>query len=264
MSKHALLKHLLLLLATSSCGQAFESKPEVVNKRSGSAAGGSDAVAWRDGLNRTGDVRQGSSAPGSVASGSSGNPNPSDPNNPAGGGGTWGDPGSTGGTGNEDHRGGETPPPVQTSAGEALTLDNACYKGDQFLCQIEIALANKTNAYRAALGPLNYSSSMAWVARDWSQQQAAANSLGHGGFPAARYTKFSGEFGANTPVNFSAENVAYAYGSSAMADEIANELIGLWIASSGHRENIVGDYKTVGIGVSKTGNYYYATQLFGK
>lgn len=105
---------------------------------------------------------------------------------------------------------------------------------------------------------------MAWVARDWSMGQARQGSIGHQGFPADRYTTFTTEFGPAAPVSFAAENVAYAYGTSTLPDEIAATFMTMWINSAGHRANILGNFVTLGVGVAKTGNYYYATQLFGK
>ena len=231
MNKHAWVTQIVILLISTSCGEAFDGKTKVENKRTKLSATGADAIA---GGNQ--NSRNSATLPGGVTVPGSMNPDPSNPTNPAN------PTGNTGGGG-----GGVvvTPPPVDPGTGQTITLENGCYKGDQFLCQIEIALANKTNAYRAALGPLAYSSGMGWVARDWSQQMAANYSLGHGGFPAARYSKFSSEFGANAPVNFAAENVAYTYGTSTSPDEIANELMNLWITSTGHRDNMIGDFKTL-------------------
>ena len=238
---------ILILLTVSSCGDAFEAKPKVVDKRSHS--GSSDATPGRS-VNTEKAGGDTSPEPGSsVISVVPGVSLPGEPEMiiPPSGGGVI-----------------ASAPPVVTTNSQTLTLANSCYKGDLFLCQIEIALANRTNTYRAALGPLEYSSGVAWVARDWSNQQAVNNSLGHGGFPTARYAKYQAEFGMNAAVNFSAENVAYAYGTSASAEVIADELMALWLSSSGHRDNILGNFRTLGIGVSKTGNYFYGTQLFGK
>ena len=242
MRQEVLLAIAITLQISTGCSEALTSKPKVVSKRTNLGATASDATARNSGTIPIPGSIDGASVPGTA---NPGIPTPTDPT---------GTP-----TGS-----GVTPPPVDTGSGQVITVENGCYKGDAFLCQIEISIANKTNIYRGSLGRISYSAGMAWVSRDWSKQQAAQNSLGHQGFPAARYSKYSGEFSANAPVSFAAENVAYAFGTSTSPDDIAEELMTLWITSSGHRDNILGNFKSFGVGVAKTGNYYYATQNFGK
>ncbi|MGL5352284.1 MAG: CAP domain-containing protein, partial [Clostridium sp.] len=61
-----------------------------------------------------------------------------------------------------------------------------------------------------------------------------------------------------------AENIAYIQGdftNSILADNFMSN----WMKSEGHRENILSkEFTSIGIGVYKIGNTYYATQQFHK
>ncbi len=53
-----------------------------------------------------------------------------------------------------------------------------------------------------------------------------------------------------------AENIAYGQGS-------VNEVFDAWMNSAGHRKNILGDYREMGIGVYQSNGVYYWVQEFG-
>ncbi|NML23700.1 CAP domain-containing protein [Pseudoflavitalea sp. G-6-1-2] len=78
--------------------------------------------------------------------------------------------------------------------------------------------------------------------------------FGHGGFNIRSKIVTSKIPGTNAV----AENVAY--GSTS-----AKEVVDGWIASTGHRKNIEGNYKYTGIGVArdKKGDLFF-TQIFAK
>lgn len=53
------------------------------------------------------------------------------------------------------------------------------------------------------------------------------------------------------------ENIAYTYSGS------ADEVMKLWMNSSGHKANILnGGFTKIGIGVYKSGDRYYWVQIF--
>lgn len=53
-----------------------------------------------------------------------------------------------------------------------------------------------------------------------------------------------------------AENIAYGQMSS-------KEALNTWMNSAGHRKNILGDFRDIGIGVYKSNGVYYWVQEFG-
>ena len=60
------------------------------------------------------------------------------------------------------------------------------------------------------------------------------------------------------------ENIAYIQGINSNSD-LATKFMDNWMNSSGHRANILStNFRSIGIGVYKIGNTYYATQEFYK
>ena len=49
---------------------------------------------------------------------------------------------------------------------------------------------------------------------------------------------------------------------SSDSESIAKAHVQSWMTSQGHRENILGDYEVLGVGVAYDGVYYVATQNF--
>lgn len=84
---------------------------------------------------------------------------------------------------------------------------------------------------------------MTAVAQAWSEQQESAGQMSH-----------NVNYSTQIPAGWSAaaENVAYGYAVDAVVQA--------WMDSPGHRANILGDYDSIGIGVS---NGYY-TQVFAR
>lgn len=111
------------------------------------------------------------------------------------------------------------------------------------------------NQYRAKhlLSPLKMSTPISTEAAQHSRDMANKTmSFGHQGYNGRikrLYNNFSGCRGG-------AENVAYY-----KLD--AKKLVDAWVASPGHRQNIMGNYNLTGIGIahSKKGWAYY-TQIF--
>ncbi len=155
-----------------------------------------------------------------------------------------------------------TPVPVNP-----VVPQSECYKADPFICEVEKAIWRQTNEYRKQQGrsELALGMKMSFVSRDWSEKQAARGYIGHSGFPSSRYTVFNTEFPGEAKISMSSENVAYSGSSSTDPEAVAKIFTRMWINSSGHRANILGNRSTIGVGVYKKGSRtYYATQIFGK
>jgi len=114
-----------------------------------------------------------------------------------------------------------------------------------------------TNEFRRShkLGALEMNVDINSIAQKHSQDMAAGKiAFGHDGFSKRtdeikKRLKYCGSF---------AENVAYGVSTGKDAVE-------LWETSDGHRKNMLGAYKYIGIGVatSKTGEIYF-TQIFAQ
>ena len=96
------------------------------------------------------------------------------------------------------------------------------------------------------------------VARDWSRQLASAGlDLAH-----------NPDYAAQVPAGWTAvgENVAWLDdGGTLSAAEVAQRLHDQWMASPGHRANILGSYTHLGVGVAHDPRYgWYATQDFAR
>ncbi|HAN76634.1 MAG TPA: CAP domain-containing protein [Bacteroidales bacterium] len=134
--------------------------------------------------------------------------------------------------------------PVQLSADEMLQSD---------LLKMEEEVLVYVNEYRASNGKpkLAMNEFMRGQCRDHSTKMASgATSFGHDGFDE-RTDLIWAQVGSGAI----AENVAYNYSG-------AREAVNQWINSTGHRENMLGDYTLTGIGIYKTGNQIYFTQMF--
>lgn len=120
---------------------------------------------------------------------------------------------------------------------------------------IEKAVYNQVNQYRASKGlpPLTANTRMSEQARIHSQNMASGKvSFGHQGFQQ-RVTAVA------IPYSSAAENVAYNQGYS----DPATLAVQGWIKSTGHRQNMEGNFNLTGIGVAiNAKGQYYFTQLF--
>jgi uncharacterized protein YkwD len=142
-------------------------------------------------------------------------------------------------------------------------VDASCYKGDPRICRIEKLIADQTNTYRQSrgLGALEYDAKLAFVSRDWSRKQSQSGSISHNGFPSARQAVYSREFGAN--VVMTGENVAYNYCSRQGEDGAARAFSDQWWNSPGHRANMLGRHRGIGVGVViDSRGRCYGTQIF--
>jgi uncharacterized protein YkwD len=111
-----------------------------------------------------------------------------------------------------------------------------------------------TNQFRKSKGlsPLVMRDDLNAIARKHSEDMAKGRcSFGHTG-----YEKREAEVRRILPSASMAENVAYG-------PTTAKEVVSLWKNSSGHRRNMLGNYKYIGIGTAsdRRGTVYY-TQIF--
>lgn len=121
--------------------------------------------------------------------------------------------------------------------------------------KIEKEIHALVNKYRAkkGLSPLETNSTISSAAASHSRNMASKRiPMGHSGFDS-RMNKLMKQIKGS---NACAENVAYGA-------QTAEKVVDMWINSKGHRKNILGDYNTTGIGVTKDkkGTLYF-TQIF--
>ncbi|MCD4534568.1 CAP domain-containing protein [Nocardioides sp. cx-169] len=116
--------------------------------------------------------------------------------------------------------------------------------------EVRAVVLRDTNEFRASQGKpaLKAMAALDDVAQRWSARMARTGVFEHNPDYAGQYP--SGWTRAG-------ENIAYGY--------LLGEVVDAWIASPGHRENLLGDYTHLGIGVAwdAEGRPYY-TQNFGK
>lgn len=55
-----------------------------------------------------------------------------------------------------------------------------------------------------------------------------------------------------------AENIAYTYHTD------AEEVVNMWVNSQGHFDNILGNYRHIGVGVTRRGSTVFYTTVFGR
>lgn len=127
------------------------------------------------------------------------------------------------------------------------------------LTSLEQAIYQQINQYRASrkLAPLKLDPRISQYARIHSERMASGTVLfSHAGFEE-RIQSISDEI----PYQQAAENIAVNKGN---ADPVQVAVQG-WLKSSGHRQNIEGQFDLTGVGIAKNaiGEYYF-TQIFLK
>lgn len=134
-----------------------------------------------------------------------------------------------------------------------------------YIAQIEQMIFNKVNEERAKAGvaPLSYSSNtMQKYARIKSEDMGLRKYFSHEDPNGQLITAKMKADGVS--YNSWGENIAYLSGYSGDSN-IANQFMTNWMNSSGHRANILSpNFTSIGVGVYKIGNTYYATQEFMK
>lgn len=118
---------------------------------------------------------------------------------------------------------------------------------------IENEILELVNAHRASLGksPLAINIRASQLAEEHTEYMISEGDISHDNFDARAEVLFQEENASGV-----GENVAYGY-------RTAQSVMEAWINSTGHRENIEGNFTHIGISAIKntSGTYYY-TQLF--
>lgn len=150
---------------------------------------------------------------------------------------------------------------------------SACDKAQSDICAIEVAIFRQTNAYRRQSGQREFvlGRKISFAARRWSQIQGERNRIGHGGFSRDRKNTIQNEYGSDSGIGMSAENVAMIFSrknpsdtAAKAADRVAESFVKMWISSRGHRRNLLSSKRVIGVGVYKTSaGKYFATQIMG-
>ncbi len=114
----------------------------------------------------------------------------------------------------------------------------------------------ETNAFRKSNGlvALELRDELSMIAQQHSDNMAKGSvTFGHAGFEKRNVLAFK----SMTGLKGFAENVAFGHATG-------RDAVGKWQLSSGHRLNMLGKYRFIGIGIAKNkqGRIYY-TQVFG-
>jgi uncharacterized protein YkwD len=143
--------------------------------------------------------------------------------------------------------------------------DNDCHLApDDFTCRVEMEVLRLTNVKRAASGRTEFTNAkyIGCASRLWSQEMARRGSISHDWFSNGTLRqKYRNECSGTGTI--SAENVAMSGGSSQTPEAVATTFVNMWWNSSGHRANMLGNYRSMGVGFFKRGNSWYGTQNFG-
>ena len=151
--------------------------------------------------------------------------------------------------------------PVENQVEKPVEQSN---NSSSYIAQIEQMIFNKVNEERAKAGvaPLNYSNTMQKYARIKSEDMGVRKYFSHEDPNGQLITVKMKADGVS--YNAWGENIAYLCGYSGDSN-IANQFMTNWMNSSGHRANILSpNFTSIGVGVYKIGNTYYATQEFMK
>lgn len=130
---------------------------------------------------------------------------------------------------------------------------------DSEFAALEQSIHQQVNQYRKSrnLPPLSFAPQITQQARTHSQAMANGKaSFSHNGFEGRAKA-----ISRSLPYRSAAENIAYNQGYS----DPDKQAVQGWLKSTGHRQNIEGNYDLTGIGVAKnTKGEYYFTQIFIK
>ncbi|MDV4150161.1 CAP domain-containing protein [Clostridium sp. AL.422] len=135
---------------------------------------------------------------------------------------------------------------------------------NSYIGEIEQAIFQRVNQERAAAGvpALSYNTTMEYYARIKSKDMGDNGYFSHEDLQGNLITVKMQADGVS--YRAWAENIAYIQGMDGNSS-IATKFMDNWMNSSGHRANILStNYTSIGVGVYKIGNTYYATQEFYK
>lgn len=149
-----------------------------------------------------------------------------------------------------------------TNSGQESNQKPNVSDSSSYIAEIEQAIFQRVNQERAAAGlpALSYNGTMEYYARVKSKDMADRGYFDHKDPQGNLITEQMKADGVS--YNAWGENIAYIQGVSGNAT-LATQFMDNWMNSSGHRANILSsNFTSIGIGVYKIGNTYYATQEF--
>lgn len=140
--------------------------------------------------------------------------------------------------------------------------DQPTVSDSNYIAEIEQAIFQRVNKERTAAGlpVLSYNTTMEHYARIKSKDMGDNGYFSHEDLQGKLITEQMKADG----VSYRAwgENIAYIQGMNDNS-ALATKFMDNWMNSSGHRANILStNFSSIGIGVYKIGNTYYATQEF--
>lgn len=140
--------------------------------------------------------------------------------------------------------------------------DEPVVSDSNYIAEIEQAIFQRVNQERTAAGlpALSYNITMEHYARIKSKDMGDNGYFSHEDLQGNLITEQMKTDG----VSYKAwgENIAYIQGMNDN-NSLATKFMDNWMNSSGHRANILStNFSSIGIGVYKIGNTYYATQEF--
>lgn len=153
-------------------------------------------------------------------------------------------------------------PSQDTNTPSETPSDQPVVSDSNYIAEIEQAIFQRVNQERAAAGlpALSYNTTMEHYARIKSKDMGDNGYFSHEDLQGKLITEQMKADG----VSYRAwgENIAYIQGMSDN-NALATKFMDNWMNSSGHRANILStNFSSIGIGVYKIGNTYYATQEF--
>lgn len=150
----------------------------------------------------------------------------------------------------------------QPECEEAKKETPSANQDDSYISEIEQLIFQQVNQQRQAAGlqPLSYNSTMEHYARVKSKDMGVRRYFDHTNPEGQLITAQMKADGVS--YNAWGENIAYIGGVSGNSN-LANQFMTNWMNSPGHRANILSsNFTSIGVGVYKIGNKYYATQEF--
>ena len=155
-------------------------------------------------------------------------------------------------------------PSQDTNEPSETPSDTPVVSDSNYIAEIEQAIFQRVNEERSAAGlpALSYNTTMEHYARIKSKDMGDNGYFSHEDKQGNLITTQMKADG----VSYRAwgENIAYIQGTNSNS-ALATKFMDNWMNSSGHRANILStNFSSIGIGVYKIGNTYYATQEFYK
>ncbi|MFU7517304.1 CAP domain-containing protein [Clostridium sp. HCS.1] len=153
-------------------------------------------------------------------------------------------------------------PSQDTNKPSETPSDTPVVSESNYIAEIEQAIFQRVNQERSAAGlpALSYNTTMEHYARIKSKDMGDNGYFSHEDKQGNLITVQMKADG----VSYKAwgENIAYIQGTNSNS-ALATKFMDNWMNSSGHRANILStNFSSIGIGVYKIGNTYYATQEF--